>query len=264
MTAGRRPVARESTVSVVAGNVYDKYRTRNPLAQALQRRFLEVLKELWIAQPQGFGVGTVLEVGCGPGDLADHLPLGGARYLGIDVSLRETLRASWDYPNRSFLPASAYRLPFPDGSFDTVVCCEVLEHLEEPRRGLEEIARVCRQQVLISVPWEPVWRVLNVLRGAYWKDLGNTPGHLQHFSRRQIVDLVSDHFDIVAVRTPLPWTMVLARCRANGRGGNRGLGNGGEGRKGRRRKGRDGRGGGRRGGTEGKRQERCGILTRCR
>lgn len=47
-------------------------------------------------------------------------------------------------------------------------------------------------------------------RGAYWKALGNTPGHLQHFSTEAFCRLAARHFRIVAVKTPVPWTMVLA------------------------------------------------------
>jgi len=63
------------------------------------------------------------------------------------------------------------------------------------------------------VPREPIWRILNMARGKYWRALGNTPGHLQHWSRSGILGLLAEHFEIVEVRTPLPWTMVLCRAR---------------------------------------------------
>jgi hypothetical protein len=55
--------------------------------------------------------------------------------------------------------------------------------------------------------------VLNVLRGKYLAAWGNTPGHLQHFSRAAIRRLVASRFQIVAESHPLPWTMLLARRR---------------------------------------------------
>jgi hypothetical protein len=48
-------------------------------------------------------------------------------------------------------------------------------------------------------------------RGAYWSELGNTPGHLNHWSRRSFVSLLSRHGTVVEVRSPFPWTMLLVR-----------------------------------------------------
>jgi len=63
------------------------------------------------------------------------------------------------------------------------------------------------------VPREPIWRILNIARGKYIGDLGNTPGHVNHWSRRGFIDLLSRRFDVVEVRSPLPWTMALCRVR---------------------------------------------------
>ena len=196
-------------MSVVAGNVYDKYRTSNPIARRLQSGFLTAGRELLSTVE----VGAVLEVGCGPGDLSEALAFEGSRYLGTDLSTDEVRQAAATYPHRRFASASIYELPFDDHQFDTVICCEVLEHLDDPEKGLREVARVCRRQALISVPWEPTWRMLNLLRGAYLRELGNTPGHLQHFSRRGILGLVGSYFEVVDTRRPLPWTMMLGRAR---------------------------------------------------
>jgi SAM-dependent methyltransferase len=107
--------------------------------------------------------------------------------------------------------ASAYELPYASKSFDIVVCCEVLEHLERPERGLAECARVARERVLISTPWEPVWRGLNMVRGKYWRSLGNTPGHVQHFTRGSLAELASLHLRVLTMRKPLPWTAILGQ-----------------------------------------------------
>jgi hypothetical protein len=63
------------------------------------------------------------------------------------------------------------------------------------------------------VPREPLWRVLNLARGKYLADLGNTPGHVNHWSRGGFLDLLSRRFEIVEARTPLPWTMALCKVR---------------------------------------------------
>jgi hypothetical protein len=96
---------------------------------------------------------------------------------------------------------------------DLVICCEVLEHLPDPEATLRSLTRAARRAVVLSVPREPLWRVLNVARGKYWSELGNTPGHLQHWSSRGFAQFVGRHLEIVEIRTPLPWTAVLARPR---------------------------------------------------
>ena len=54
--------------------------------------------------------------------------------------------------------------------------------------------------------------MLNMARGAYWSELGNTPGHLNHWSKRSFVRLLSQHGEVVEVRSPFPWTMLLVRA----------------------------------------------------
>jgi 2-polyprenyl-3-methyl-5-hydroxy-6-metoxy-1,4-benzoquinol methylase len=94
-----------------------------------------------------------------------------------------------------------------------VVCCEVLEHLADPARALALLARLAQPHLIVSVPREPLWRILNLARGRYWAALGNTPGHLQHWSARRFLALLHDHVEVREVRTPLPWTMALCRRR---------------------------------------------------
>lgn len=191
----------------IVGNVYDKYNSDNPLTRFLMRGFLNSMTELYnFIEPA-----SVLEVGCGEGALANYLLEHSSkrpqRFEASDLSL-DALKAETD-PLIKFRESSIYELPYSVNSFDLVVCSEVLEHLEYPGRGLVEIARVAEKGVLLSVPWEPVWRVLNMARGRYIKALGNTPGHIQHFSRQGLINLVQTHLQIAKTRTPLPWTILL-------------------------------------------------------
>ena len=194
----------------VVGNVYDKYGTRNPIARWLMQGFFDAVGALYReVQPR-----TVLEVGCGEGKLADYLWNHEAkpdRFVACDLEL-EQLAPGID-PAIEFRQASIYELPEEDRSYDLVLCCEVLEHLEDPARGLSELARVADRAVLISTPWEPIWRIMNMARGRYLGDLGNTPGHIQHFSRRALRQLAQSQLDIQAERRPLPWTMLLGAPR---------------------------------------------------
>ena len=74
-----------------------------------------------------------------------------------------------------------------------------------------EMARCAQRHLLVSVPREPLWRVLNMARGAYWRTLGDTPGHLNHWSQRAFVTMLSRYGSVAEVRSPPPWTMVLVR-----------------------------------------------------
>ena len=111
------------------------------------------------------------------------------------------------------------RLPFPPLSFDLVMAIEVLEHVDDPVAALAELVRVSRGGMVLSVPREPIWRVANMARGKYLADLGNTPGHVQHWSRRSFVELVGSQLEVVNVSTPFPWTMIEARPHRGHRNG---------------------------------------------
>jgi ubiquinone/menaquinone biosynthesis C-methylase UbiE len=194
---------------VKAGNTYDKYGTKNPVARALMRGFLDAVTGLYgRVAPE-----SVLEVGCGEGRLAGHLlaTAGAPRPRRFVISDRDldALDPERD-PLLEACRAPIEQLPFDDATFDLVVCCEVLEHLDDPDRGLAEVARVARRAVLVSTPREPLWRALNLARGAYLRQLGNTPGHVQHFSRRGLERLVGRRLRIRERRSPLPWTVILA------------------------------------------------------
>ena len=86
---------------------------------------------------------------------------------------------------------------------------EVLEHVPEPEATLSEMARVARRHLLVSVPREPMWRMLNLARGAYLREMGNTPGHINHWSKVSFHSLLSRYGAVQEVRTPFPWTMLL-------------------------------------------------------
>jgi SAM-dependent methyltransferase len=204
-------VDREGTVT---GNTYDKYGSTNPVVRRLMAGFEGTLDELFKqADPQ-----SLLDVGCGEGVLTQQWAqqLGdGRRVVGIDLE-DTTLQAEWakrTAPNLEYRVMKAENLPFADGEFDAAAAIEVLEHVPDPEHTVAEMARVAQRWLLVSVPREPLWRGLNMARGAYWKDLGNTPGHVNHWSKRSFVSLLSRHGEVVQARSPFPWTMLLVRLR---------------------------------------------------
>jgi ubiquinone/menaquinone biosynthesis C-methylase UbiE len=192
------------------GNHYDKEAATHPLEKRLVAGFTAALEDLLPASAE-----SVLEVGCGEGHQLQKVlaSVGARRVVGLDL-LDVELEGSWTgLTGVDLLWGSAYQLPFPSDSFDLVLALEMLEHVDEPDTVLAEIARVATGPVVISVPWEPVWRLGNLARRRYVRELGNTPGHIQHYSRRAIVQRIERHLDVVAVRKPFPWTFVLAQAR---------------------------------------------------
>jgi ubiquinone/menaquinone biosynthesis C-methylase UbiE len=157
---------------------------------------------------------SVLEVGCGEGHMLQVIQQEKPAILyGIDVDFAVLEEAQIRSSETKLAFADGHWLPYPDKAFALTVACEVLEHVADPERVLAEISRVTRDYCIVSVPREPIWRILNFVRGEYIQDLGNTPGHIQHWSSSSFVNMLQKYVDIVAVRQPLPWTMVFATIR---------------------------------------------------
>jgi len=201
-----------SDEGIVTGNTYDKYGSTNPVVRRMMTGFEGALDELLArADPR-----SLLDVGCGEGVLVHRWAgcLGESRrVVGIDLE-EESIQAGWAErraPNLEYHVMHAENLPFADGEFDLATAIEVLEHVPDPEHTLAEMARCAERHLLVSVPREPLWRMLNMARGAYWSELGNTPGHLNHWSRRSFVELLSRYGDVVEIRSPFPWTMLLVR-----------------------------------------------------
>ena len=183
-----------------------KYRSKNPVVRYLVGRFLRRVSDLAATE----GPRRVLEVGCGEGivlaTLAERLP--GARFDGLELDETALEQARLRCPVTTLVRGDACELPFGDRSFDLVVCLEVLEHLPEPRRALQEIRRVARGGCLLSVPHEPFFRAGNFLRGKNVGRLGDPSDHLQHWGAREFAAFCGREL-AVRVRTgAFPWLIV--------------------------------------------------------
>ena len=91
-----------------------------------------------------------------------------------------------------------------------MTCIEVLEHLTDPEPAVAELARVTQHACVVSVPWEPWFRLGNFARGKNLARLGNDPEHLQFFTRGRLEALLGRHFASVRVETAFPWLVAIA------------------------------------------------------
>lgn len=105
-------------------------------------RFLRVVKDALAVVPRAR---TILDAGCGEGFISRRIAClrPGATVFALDVDPLVLRDVAANGP-ASVIPVcgSIYRLPFRDRQFDVVVRLEVLEHLEEPEKGLKEVVRV--------------------------------------------------------------------------------------------------------------------------
>ena len=196
--------------TIPTGNTYDKYGSSNPVERRMMAGFFDAFDACVAAAAPT----RVLEVGAGEGLVARRL-------LAADPDLSMTildlpdpeLAANWADLAATGVQGSVETLPFPDGTYDLVMAIEVMEHVPDPDLAIREIARVSSGDVILSVPREPIWCIGNMARGRYIRHLGNTPGHIQHWSKRSFAQTVARHLEVVSVLSPLPWTMVHARVR---------------------------------------------------
>jgi len=189
----------------------EKYQSGNSIAKKLVTNFLRSI----LATVKKVGNEEVHEVGCGEGHILGVLASAGFAVRGCDISLSSVEVARSESKRHDFVipieEKSIYELDPIVDTADTVLCCEVLEHLTDPERALINLLSITRKDLILSVPNEPVWHLLNMARGKYWNALGNTPGHFQHWTPRSFIEFVSTHADVVSIMKPLPW--ILVHCR---------------------------------------------------
>ena len=191
------------------GVYQEKYTKANFVTRRLVDGFFRAAGELIAPLPD---VRTAIEFGCGEGvstrRLSTFLPAGAA-FEASDFDERRVVAARQINPDIRCVRESLYELNRPDDSFDLVIVLEVLEHLDDPDRAMREIRRVARKWAILSVPREPLWRMMNLARLKYVGSLGNTPGHIQHWSCRAFRRFAGQYGVVRQWRTPLPWTILL-------------------------------------------------------
>ena len=95
--------------------------------------------------------GNVLDVGCGQSPYKFLLDTSQSAYSGIDILDAD----KFDYNNTEITHFNGEDIPFPDENFDGIICTEVLEHVQNYQKLIDEIHRVLKKggQGIITVPW---------------------------------------------------------------------------------------------------------------
>lgn len=189
---------------------YLKHANSNPIQKALIDNFytqlFQIIKPLKIQK--------ALDVGCGEGFTLKKLQDKkiGKKNEGIDNSSRAIEIGKKIYPDLTLKKGDIYNLDYQDDSFDLIICTEVLEHLKNPQKAINEIKRVSSKYMVFSVPNEPFFIMANFLRGKYLKRLGNHPEHINHWSFLGFEKFLKKQgLVIVKKRHPFAWTLLLVK-----------------------------------------------------
>lgn len=190
-------------------NFKAKYESKNLVSKMLIDNFFVSVKNIG----QDIKPDSILEIGCGHGYSTARLKniYPDSIFMASDHEEQLINDAKIKNPNVSFTNESIYKLNHPENSISLIFALEVLEHLTQPTQALSELRRVCKNYCIISIPNEPLWRILNLCRGSYLTTLGNTPGHINHWNVNTFKKLVGQYFEIKKIYTPLPWIIVLAQ-----------------------------------------------------
>ena len=154
----------------------------------------------------------VLDLGCAEGATLVHLGApAGAEFTGVDLFEPKLELARQRLPGCRFVAALAEALPFADASFDHVLIRDVVHHLEQPERAIDEVARVLapggRVDVLEPCRYNPLIALQALTQPAERGELRSTPRYLSRLLERR--------FRIVWIRRyqPLPVHRLLFHPR---------------------------------------------------
>lgn len=189
-----------------------KYRNKNPVQRALIRRFVTTVHGLF---QQALPAASVLEVGVGEGFLSGFLSerYASIEFSGTDLNPDDIARLGRLFPRVNARAESIYDLETSAAPSDIVLCCEVLEHVDDPARALRALRRVTKQHAILSVPHEPFFMLSNLARGKNVRRFGNDPEHVNHWGAGSFRKFVEQAFVVERLQLTFPWVAVLARPR---------------------------------------------------
>lgn len=191
-----------------AGQDAAKYGSSNPVVRGLLDRWSRRLQGV-----VGAVSGTLVDVGVGEGLCLERVlvsPAVDARVVGVEYR-HDKAAIARRLDGVVIVVGDAGMLPLPSQCADLVTCIEVLEHLPAVAPAVAELARVTTDRCVVSVPWEPWFRLGNLGRGKNVGRLGNDPEHVQWFTPARLRRTLEASFREVRVVRAFPWIIAEAR-----------------------------------------------------
>lgn len=137
---------------------------------------------------------NILDVGCASGWFLSKIKkkYPASQCSGVDVYKKSIDHGKKLYKNLNFMLSDAHHLPFPDKSYDVVICAEVLEHVVNPEKVLEEIRRVLMSDGIAVIEMDTgnflfqlIWHWWTHIRHGVWKD-----SHIHIFNTVKLEKLI--------------------------------------------------------------------------
>lgn len=193
------------------------YESASPPIRWVERRRLAAVREL-VGNVQGL---AVAEVGSGGGHVLRMFPEGQLTAIDVSGVYLEVARKNLAGYDVRFLKGEIEKLDLPEGSFDRVICSEVLEHVIDPDAVLGAMARLLRPEgvAVVTVPNDPlIHRVKALVRwipiGWFARerlDWGGDAYHLHHWQPAEFERLLARHFAVLE-RRAIPFRILPLRC----------------------------------------------------
>lgn len=200
-------------MSDTAARHHHKYENKNPIQRfVLDRFFNAVAEEIRVIMPN-----RVLDFGTGEGFFLEQLKRRGFTFeslVGIDLREDALNKARSGNPSYEFINVDLFSWDI-EHSFDLVIASEVLEHLNNPARYLEQLSFLCKGHLLLTVPLEPWFQLMNLLRCRDIRRLGNHPEHINHWRYGKFKDFVSKYINIKRSYIVFPFIIVISEPYPN-------------------------------------------------
>ena len=189
-----------------------KYNNPNPIHRlSLGRFYYSVAETLTDIAPT-----RVLDFGCGEGYILDMMSareIAFQSYEGLDLRPDALTEARRRWRSTRFVEANLFDPAYDNERYHTVMALEVLEHLFEPEKVLKRLVSMADEYVLLTVPNEPWFQLMNLVRGRDLIRLGNHPEHINHWNKDTFSEFVSPYAEVIDVTTRFPFVILLAKPR---------------------------------------------------
>lgn len=199
------------------GNYYDKYNSKNIIENLIIKNYFKTILQICIR----YNITDFIDIGCGEGKWLYEFSNKGFKCIGTEYEdeVINIAKKNLEGLNFDIFKSNIYSENFAEiinnkineTEIKNIFFLEVLEHLNDPITIIKKLKKINFNYMIISVPNEPLWRFLNCCRLKYLKQLGNTPGHINHFSYFRFKKVLEKHFELVETNAPIPFLISLVK-----------------------------------------------------